>query len=76
MSSISTWYRASERPKLRRRLWNRFARRCNLCGRALRLRDVTIDHIVPVAVGGTNHVANLQPAHLSCNMRKGTNLMQ
>lgn len=30
----------------------------------------SIDHIIPLAVGGSNEMDNLQLAHLSCNARK------
>lgn len=33
----------------------------------------TVDHIVPVTHGGTDHPTNLQPAHRACNLRKGAN---
>jgi len=31
----------------------------------------SIDHIVPLAIGGTNDEENLQIAHLLCNLQKG-----
>jgi 5-methylcytosine-specific restriction endonuclease McrA len=31
-----------------------------------------VDHVVPLASGGTNHVTNLALAHSSCNATKGT----
>lgn len=31
----------------------------------------TIDHVVPVALGGSDHPDNLRPAHTSCNSSKG-----
>ncbi len=31
----------------------------------------TIDHIIPVSLGGTNHLENLQAAHQDCNNRRG-----
>lgn len=32
----------------------------------------TIDHVVPVARGGSDHPDNLRPAHTSCNSSKGS----
>lgn len=33
---------------------------------------ITLDHIKPLVMGGTNCVHNIQPLCLSCNMKKGT----
>lgn len=33
--------------------------------------SASIDHIVPLALGGTHTLANLQAAHLTCNASKG-----
>lgn len=35
---------------------------------------LTIDHIVPVALGGSDELDNLQPAHRRCNVAKGTSV--
>jgi 5-methylcytosine-specific restriction endonuclease McrA len=40
--------------------------RCLKCG----AEDITMDHIVPLALGGQNHVANLQPLCHRCNSIK------
>lgn len=48
------------------------AYRCARCGRGERDRQaVHIDHIVPVARGGGNHVDNLQVLCAACNLAKG-----
>lgn len=55
---------------------------CGICGDdvdlTLRRPDpmrASVDHKIPVARGGTSERANLQLAHLRCNMRKGARLM-
>ena len=62
----------------RLRIFERDGWRCQLCGKAVkRTAKVpdplapTIDHIVPLAAGGTHEPANAQCAHFSCNARKG-----
>jgi len=52
---------------LRRLVYARDHHQCVKCGRR---RPLTIDHIVPVALGGTNHIRNLQTMCASCNVGK------
>lgn len=42
---------------------------CHLCGLP---GATTADHIVPRSLGGTNDLANLEPAHSGCNTARGT----
>lgn len=44
---------------------------CGICSQPVRFEDFSIDHIVPLARGGTHVFGNLQPAHLWCNSKKG-----
>jgi len=44
---------------------------CGLCGEFVLPADLSIDHIIPVAQGGADTLANLQVAHRRCNSRKG-----
>lgn len=42
--------------------------RCRACGR---LDSLTLDHVIPVALGGENSITNLQILCRPCNSRKG-----
>ncbi len=41
---------------------------CLSCGTD---KDITVDHVKPLSIGGTNTIDNLQPLCGSCNYRKG-----
>lgn len=43
--------------------------RCACCGKKKRL---TPDHVIPVALGGSSDIVNIQPLCQPCNSRKGT----
>jgi 5-methylcytosine-specific restriction endonuclease McrA len=43
---------------------------CGVCGGALDTDKSSIDHIIPVVLGGPNSLDNFQAAHLLCNIRK------
>ena len=52
--------------------------RCHICRRKVNLAlsgrhpmGPTIDHILPVSMGGTNDLANLNLAHRRCNISRG-----
>lgn len=45
--------------------------RCWYCGVRLRMKDVTQDHVVPRADGGTSRRSNIVAACRSCNAAKG-----
>lgn len=45
--------------------------RCPICGNVLQPRHIHVDHIVPLSLGGTNRLSNLQATCDACNLRKG-----
>lgn len=55
-------------PEVRWAVFRRDGYACLRCGTD---SDLTIDHIHPVALGGTNHPSNLQTLCRSCNAGKG-----
>lgn len=55
----------------RRRIWERDAGICGLCGEAVALSPVMhLDHIVQRHDGGADHWDNFRIAHAVCNMRR------
>jgi 5-methylcytosine-specific restriction endonuclease McrA len=45
---------------------------CHLCGLPFTAADQPVaDHLVARAHGGSDQLANLAPAHASCNLRRG-----
>jgi 5-methylcytosine-specific restriction endonuclease McrA len=49
-------------------LCNKYENKCLACGSSDKL---TIDHIVPITLGGINSIENIQPLCMSCNHKKG-----
>lgn len=50
---------------------------CQLCGDPIgaeawpHLLSPSLDHVIPLALGGSHTLANVQLAHLGCNLQKG-----
>lgn len=55
-----------------RERFDKLGNRCVACGAT---NNITIDHIIPLAKGGTNCIDNLQPLCHSCNSSKGVKSM-
>lgn len=54
------------------RLKRRYSYKCVKCQR--RGLELTKDHIIPVSLGGSDDITNLQPLCQSCNSSKGTKI--
>jgi hypothetical protein len=54
----------------RKKVYGMFSGRCAYCGE--QPKSLQVDHRVPVAQGGTNHIENLLPACAQCNNFKST----
>lgn len=60
--------------------WEALKRRCGYrCCKCQRLESVnnqlTRDHIIPISLGGTNNISNIQPLCRECNSVKGARIV-
>lgn len=49
-------------------------RQCAYCKRTLYLSTLSLDHILPLSLGGPHSASNLQLTCLQCNLEKGNKL--
>lgn len=48
--------------------------RCVLCGQKIKFEDMSLDHIIPLSMGGADNIENLQSTCLPCNQFKSNSL--
>ncbi len=58
----------------RKIIYNKSGGRCELCGQRLSPENMSLDHIVPLSMGGEDSMENLQAACFACNQFKSNNL--
>ena len=56
--------------EVRTYIYQRDKYHCQSCGKTHQETNLTIDHIIPLARGGTNDLSNLQTLCFTCNQRK------
>ena len=54
----------------RKEVYRKSEGHCMLCGKFVDYEDFTVDHIIPLAKGGTNDISNLQCTCKRCNTIK------
>jgi hypothetical protein len=54
----------------RERILTNYGHRCHICGHRIEGEAFDIDHLIPLARGGTDALWNLAPAHPTCNRSK------
>jgi 5-methylcytosine-specific restriction endonuclease McrA len=67
---MSNWKAPPRWRKLREAVFRRDGHVCWRCGRYAG----TVDHVIPVALGGTHALSNLRPACQPCNSSTGASM--
>jgi len=62
-------------PRIRAIILHRDKRTCQMCGSASPSVPLEIDHVIPVALGGSNHQENLRTLCINCNCGKSSQLL-
>ena len=57
-------------PAVRSYVFERDNYQCQSCGKTNEQTELNIDHIIPLAKGGSNDISNLQTLCRSCNQKK------
>lgn len=60
--------------EIRKMLYNKADGCCQLCGKKLLFESMTLDHVIPLKMGGEDNVNNLQIACHICNQAKDSYL--
>jgi len=60
--------------KKRGRIYERDNYTCVFCGQKFEVKDLTIDHIMPLSRGGNNQDYNLVTSCQKCNVKKGNKI--
>ena len=48
--------------------------KCHLCSKEILPEHFSVDHVIPLSLGGSDELSNLRPAHRSCNSSKGNRI--
>jgi 5-methylcytosine-specific restriction protein A len=61
-------------PEVRKYVFGRDNYQCKSCGKMENEAQLTVDHIIPLAKGGSNDISNLQTLCFQCNQTKKADL--
>ncbi len=61
-------------PSVREYVFQRDQYQCQSCGLTNETKTLNVDHIIPLAKGGSNDISNLQTLCSSCNQSKKDHL--
>ena len=62
--------RSQHGKEIRKYIYDKADGRCELCGRKILQTEMTIDHVIPLAMGGRDEIENMQCVCRMCNQLK------
>ena len=60
----------------RLQVFNKYSGRCAYCGREMEIKEMQVDHMIPLRVGGADEMWNYMPACRRCNHYKRGSSME
>ena len=60
----------------RLKVFNKYGGRCAYCGREMEIKEMQVDHMIPLRVGGADEMWNYMPACRRCNHYKRGSSME
>ena len=60
----------------RQKVYDKYNGHCAYCGKAITIKDMQVDHILPKRNGGTDDIDNLNPSCRLCNHYKRANSIE
>lgn len=63
--------RKSNYQKEKRHILERDGKACFYCGELMKVKDISLEHLIPLSMGGKNELSNMVLCHESCNNEVG-----
>lgn len=57
-------------------IYTKYDGHCAYCGRKIKQKAMTVDHLMPQSKGGGNGIENLMPSCRECNHAKGADIIE
>ena len=54
----------------RQKVFDKYSGHCAYCGKKIDIKDMQVDHIIPVCLNGNDDIANTNPSCRRCNHYK------
>ena len=60
----------------RQQVYQKYGGHCAYCGKEIEIKDMQVDHMIPLRLGGADEMSNYMPACRQCNHYKRGNSLE